>query len=104
MTLPLMSVPVGIFVALCKVSDFFLCGFVFFLQVTLSHLVCPSLFLDMQNRDAMTTPSSDLRQSGPHLPVLTLCKRVIRRAATQPGRKDEEEGENLTMDAVPGKD
>ncbi|XP_075886499.1 sodium- and chloride-dependent betaine transporter-like [Nelusetta ayraudi] len=70
LTLPLMCVPVGIFVTLCK------------------------------NRDAVTTPSSDLRQSRPHLPALTLCKRVIFRAPTQPCRKDGEEGENLTLEAT----
>lgn len=39
-----------------------------------------------QNSQAMTTPSSDLRQARPHKPVLTLCGYVVFRA--QPHRRD----------------
>uniref|UniRef100_A0A8C6TJY7 Transporter n=1 Tax=Neogobius melanostomus TaxID=47308 RepID=A0A8C6TJY7_9GOBI len=44
------------------------------------------------NINEMTTPSSDLRQSQPHRPILTLCKRVIFGAQVKPN-------ENLSFEA-----
>lgn len=49
----------------------------------------------------MTQPSGSLRQSGPHLPLLTLCRRVVLRAPAQPGGpKGGQEGESLTLEAT----
>ncbi|XP_041636440.1 sodium- and chloride-dependent betaine transporter-like [Cheilinus undulatus] len=65
--IPLMCIPVFIFVALCR---------------------------DPNN---MTTPSKDLRQARPNKPILTLCGKVIFRAQWKPNRSADEGSEKMMM-------
>ncbi|XP_069556463.1 sodium- and chloride-dependent betaine transporter-like [Brachyistius frenatus] len=58
-----------------------------------------SLYRDPQN---MTTPSSDLRQSRPYKPALTMCECVIVKAQRQPGRSAGERNEKIMMEEPSG--